>query len=704
MECPRCHVENKEDSHFCGNCAAPLGEREAERASLTQTLETTVHGLKAGDLIAGKYRVLGEIGRGGMGIVYKVEDTQLKRTAALKFLSPDSAAVPSREKRFVREAQTASALNHPNICTIYEVGEAEGNSYIAMEYVEGRPLDRVIPAGGLPQEDVLRFGCQIVEALAHAHESGVIHRDLKSANVVITPSGRAKVLDFGLAKRLVTDELGEVMRSQLSLTEEGVIAGTLPYLAPETLQGDPADARSDIWALGVVLYEMAAGKRPFEGRTGFELTSSILRDPPAPVPPRTPAGLRAVIRKCLEKDLEKRFQAVSEARAALEADVCARPPRAPGPSSRTRSRRGLWILAAVALAASGALVFKLIPRGGEKPEAAKDLAVLSTGARPSPIAEANEYFERGMFFAKAQFNMTSARKMLERALEIDPRFAEARAWYGFTFILEIDGGYSNDSSGLYKGEQELRRALKDDPDSARSYSALAALHFYQGRKDLIPGVAKRALSLNPNEIDAKNWLAGYHVMNGESASAKELLDQVLAADPLFFPARMNLGNILFMEGDIDGAIREQRKVLEQDPRNPYAAMSLARVHIDRNDIPAARRTLEDLPPDVQKSFAVRLTWALVLALEGKTKEALEKMDEESLKYGALAPIATSTVAEFYAILGESQKSLDWLERAVRNGDERDAWFRRDPLFAKIRVLPRFQQIIDSIDFRRRSRS
>ena len=520
---------------------------------------------------------------------------------------------------------------------------------------------------------------------------------------MITPAGRVKVLDFGLAKRLITEELGEAMRSHLSLTEEGVIAGTLPYLAPETLQGNPADARSDIWALGVVLYEMAAGTRPFEGRTGFELTSSILRDTPAPVPERTPAGLRAVIRKCLEKDLEKRFQTVSEVRSALEADVSVKNPRASGPSSIIRSRRGRWILAGVVLVVAGALIFKLTPRGGEKLEVAKDRSVLSTGARPSAIAEANEYFERGMLFLMAQFNLTGARKMLERALEIDPRFAEARAWYGFTFILEIDSGYSNDSSRLYKAEQELRRALQDDPDSAHSHSALAALHLYQGRKDLIPEEAHKALSLNPNEIDAKNWLSNYYAMNGEYAAAKELLDQVLKSDPLFFPARMNLGDILRLEGDLDGAIREQRKVLEQDPRNPLATISLARAYIDRNDIPGAHRTLEGLPPDEQQSFVVKLTWALVLVLEGKTKEALERMDEECLKYGALAPIATSTVAEFYAIMGDSQKSLDWLERAVRNGDERDAWFRRDPLLAKIRDLPRFQQIIDSIDFRRKSR-
>ena len=704
MECPKCHAENKEDSHFCSNCAMPLEKLEPEKALLTKTLEAPVYVLKAGSLIAGKYRILEEIGRGGMGIVYKAEDIQLKRTAALKFLSPDSTAIPSREKRFAQEAQTASALNHPNICTIYEVGETEGNSYIAMEYVDGRPLDRMIPPGGLPPEDVLRFGCQIVEAFEHAHERGVIHRDLKSANVVITPAGRVKVLDFGLAKRLITEELGVATRSQLSLTEEGVIAGTLPYLAPETLLGNPADARSDIWALGVVLYEMAAGTRPFQGRTGFELTSSILRDTPAPVPAQIPAGLRAVIRKCLEKDLEKRFQTVSEVRSALEADVFVKDPRSSGPSSIIRSRRGRWILAGVTLVVAGALIFKLAPGGGEKLEAAKDQPALSTGARPSTIAEANEYFERGMHFLMAQFNLTGARKMLERALEIDPRFAEARAWHGFTFILEIDGGYSNDSSWLYKAEQELRRALQDDPDSARSHSSLAALHFYQGRKDLIPEEAKKALSLNPNEIDAQIWLSNYYATNGEYALAKEFVNQVLAGDPLFFPARMMLGEILRMEGDIDGATRELGKILEQDPRNIYAASKLARAYIDRNDIPGARRTLENLSLDEQQGFEIRLTWALVLALEGKTKEALEKMDEESLKFGALAPWSTSVVAEFYAIIGDFQESLDWLERAVRNGDERDAWFRRDPLLAKIRDLPRFQQIIDSIDFRRKSRN
>ena len=662
--------------------------------------------LLAGIFFAGKYRILEEIGRGGMGIVYKAEDTQLKRTVALKLLSPASVVTPAGRKRLIQEARTASALNHPNICTIYEIGEDGGDSYIAMEYVEGRSLDRVIPSGGLPWAEGLHYGSQIADALEHAHECGIIHRDLKTANIMITPGGRAKILDFGLATRLSAEEIGEVTRSQSILSEEDAIAGTLSYLAPETLQGRPADAQSDIWALGAIFYEMAAGTRPFAGRTRFELTSAILRDAPAPLPDRIPASARAVIGGCLEKDLEKRFRAVCEVRAALEGEVRANDSLLTRPSRILRKRWGLWIPsgAILLMALALALIFKPAPRGGANLPAKKDAAVLSTGARPSPAAEANEYFEKGMFFLRAQFNLPSARKMLERALEIDPKFAEARGWYGFAFILEIDGGYSNDSIWLYKAEQELRQALQDDPGSARAHASLAALFFYQGRKELIPEEAQKALALNPAEVDAKIWWANCHMASGDYPAAKVLLHQILERDPLIFPARMSLGEIFRQEGDIDGAIIEQKKILEQDPRNVYAFQKLSRAYIDKNDLPAARRSLENLSPQDQQGFDIKLEWALLLALEGKTKTALEKMDDEVLKFGGLSVWSTSVVADVYSILGDSPKALDWLERAVRNGDERDGWFRRDPLLANVRNLPRFQQIIDSILFRRKTRS
>ncbi|MCI0402311.1 MAG: serine/threonine protein kinase [Acidobacteria bacterium] len=268
----------------------------------------------------GHYKILAPIGAGGMGEVYRAHDEQLDRDVAIKVLPASHFSDDTARARLLREARAAAALNHPHICTIHEVGEADGQAYIAMELVEGRPLAEVIPRGGLPVEQVLRYGSQIAGALAHAHERGIVHRDLKSGNVVITSDGRAKVLDFGLAKRLSQEELVEATtRSQESLTQPGAVLGTLPYMAPEQLRGQGADARSDVWALGVVLHEMAAGTRPFQGQTGYELSSAILSQPPRPLPAKVPVELRAVIECCLAKEPAQRYQRAGQARAALEA-------------------------------------------------------------------------------------------------------------------------------------------------------------------------------------------------------------------------------------------------------------------------------------------------------------------------------------------------------------------------------------------------
>ncbi|MGH9859821.1 MAG: protein kinase domain-containing protein, partial [Candidatus Acidiferrales bacterium] len=266
------------------------------------------------------YRILRKIGAGGMGEVYCAHDEQLDRDVALKVLPPGSFADENARARLLREARAAAGLNHPNICTVYEVGEAGGQAHIAMELIEGPCLSDRLQREGLPAVAVLRYGMQIADALAHAHERRVIHRDLKTANVVITQDDRIKVLDFGLAKRLAGEELSEATtQSHAPLTQAGTMVGTLAYMAPEQLRGQPADARSDIWSLGVVLHEMAAGVRPFAGRTGFELCSAILNQAPARLPAKTPLELRAVIERCLAKEPSQRYQRAGEVRAALEA-------------------------------------------------------------------------------------------------------------------------------------------------------------------------------------------------------------------------------------------------------------------------------------------------------------------------------------------------------------------------------------------------
>lgn len=276
--------------------------------------------------VLGHYRIERQLGAGGMGVVYSAYDTVLQRKVAIKVMGDRALVDKSARDLLLHEARTASSLNHPNICTIHEVGDSDGEAYIVMEQVEGQPLSSLVGTTGLPPDTVVRYGIQIADALDHAHRHGIVHRDLKSTNAVVTPEGRVKVLDFGLAARLLDTEIQEATSSKAPfLTESRMIVGTLPYLAPELLRGDPADARTDTWALGVLLYEMASGSYPFRGRTAFEMSSAILREPPAPLPASLPSNLSGVILHCLEKSPTARYQQASEVHSALESVHLSRP-------------------------------------------------------------------------------------------------------------------------------------------------------------------------------------------------------------------------------------------------------------------------------------------------------------------------------------------------------------------------------------------
>lgn len=267
----------------------------------------------------GRYRVVRKIGAGGMGEVYHAHDTQLDRDVALKLL-PSSLIPPvNAHERLLVEARSGSALNHPNICAVYDEGEIDGQVYIAMEYIEGQQLADVIPPGGLASDIVIAYGLQLADALAHAHDHRVIHGDLKTSNVLVTPDARVKLLDFGLAKRTSMYESTETTESTVTPIHRGKSGCTPAYAAPEVLAGSVADVRSDVWSFGVVLYEMAAGRRPFRGRTGSELTSEILHMSTPPLPGHTTSGLQSIVKRCLEKNSARRYGHVNEIRAALEA-------------------------------------------------------------------------------------------------------------------------------------------------------------------------------------------------------------------------------------------------------------------------------------------------------------------------------------------------------------------------------------------------
>ncbi len=259
----------------------------------------------------GLYEIVSPLGAGGMGEVYRATDSKLGRDVALKVLPAEMAGDHERLARFQREARALAQLDHPNIVTIYSVEESEGVHFLTMQLVEGLPLDRLIGQSGLPVEQIVEIAEALADALAAAHEKGIVHRDLKPANVMVTNEGRVKVLDFGLAKDIRSAEIGDVTLTFSGQTQAGVVMGTPAYMSPEQTSGQPLDHRTDIFSLGVLLYEISTGKRPFEGTSSAELISAILRDNPPPVSDirsDLPSDLARIVRRCLEKDPRHRIQ------------------------------------------------------------------------------------------------------------------------------------------------------------------------------------------------------------------------------------------------------------------------------------------------------------------------------------------------------------------------------------------------------------
>jgi Tol biopolymer transport system component len=337
--------------------------------------------LRSGDRV-GPFEIVAPLGAGGMGEVYRARDVRLERDIAIKMLhdSTDDRAAT----RLLREARAASNLNHPHVCHVYDVGESPHGPWIAMEYVPGEPLHKRIPPNGLPQETVVRLGGQIAEALGHAHQHGVIHRDLKTANCVWRTDGAIKVLDFGLAGWSADRIPNEVTREAASATG---LSGTPGYMPPEVIRGEPASERSDLWALGVVLYEMAAGRLPFEGATGYELASAILTAPPKPLPPALSDPFKAIVLRLLEKDPTERYGTAGEVAAALAMvrdGAGARADASMPVASRSRRRVGAVAALVAVLVAAGAVAAWWLAR--TRPIQLDEIELLSTfdGSHSAP--------------------------------------------------------------------------------------------------------------------------------------------------------------------------------------------------------------------------------------------------------------------------------------------------------------------------------
>ncbi|MEZ5312398.1 MAG: protein kinase [Thermoanaerobaculia bacterium] len=560
----------------------------------------------------GHYRILGKLGEGGMGVVYLAEDERLHRKVALKMLPPGFADDPLRLARFEREVKTVAALNHPSIITIYSVEEVDGLRFFTMEYLDGKTLSQLIPTGGMPLPDFLRIAVPLTEALAAAHAKGVQHRDLKPSNVMVSSEGRVKVLDFGLAK-LKEHERTEAFdfKPETTLTQAGLAIGTLAYMAPEQLRMNPTDQRSDIFSLGVVLYEMASGRAPFLGQSTAEVISSILRDQPDRLYEQeadVPQVLNGILRKCLEKEPDRRWQSAAELRDAI-ADVATEvtvrstsPTRRLSPGSRGASgfRRRATLVAAAAVAllvAGGWLLVRHRPGGSALASRAAVEAVPSLAVLPFlSISGEPEYIVDGMTdgligsLARFESVRVISRQSAMHYKGSKLRLPEIARELGVAFLVE--GSFARDGDRL----RVQARVVRADPEQQvwseqfeRTASDVFAL-----QNEVATGVA-RAVSgrLLPVEerrmaqtrkIDPQvyqDYLQGrFFVDQGNPESidkARLAFERAIAKDPTFAPAHAGLADVygwqayLFEEPFAYAAKMEAsaRRAIELDPELPY---------------------------------------------------------------------------------------------------------------------------------------
>ncbi|HSC28596.1 MAG TPA: protein kinase [Vicinamibacterales bacterium] len=530
------------------------------------------------------YRILDLLGRGGMGEVYLADDTKLGRRVAVKMLPPDVAGDRERRARFTREASVLASLNHPNIVTIHAVESVDRHDFIVMELVDGEPLDRVIARGGLRVEQLLALATEMADALAAAHDQGVIHRDLKPSNVMVTPDGHAKILDFGLARRARNLSDGSTLQETASeLTRAGTFLGTVPYMSPEQVQGGPVDARSDVFSFGVVLYEMAVGRPPFPGSTLAEITASILRDSPPPVDAvraDLPQGLARIVRRSVEKDPERRYQSAKEVRNELNdltkeiaAERVLASARAAPPAGTSRFRvsakLALGAVSLFALAAVWSVGRPVLERFRDPGRAAespiRSLAVLPFQAQMSGTEQ--EYLVEGMHDALVtDLSKISALRVISRTSVLRYRdttrpIPEIARELGVDAVVE---GSVLLAEGRVRVTAQLIRGATDTHVWADSYDrdlenvlrllseiagAIAReIHVVVTREEQDRLVSAPAASPEVQELYLKARFFTSSVQAGDLRKAIDLYRQAIDRDDMFAPAHAGLAQAELLTG------------------------------------------------------------------------------------------------------------------------------------------------------------
>jgi serine/threonine-protein kinase len=559
-----------------------------------------------------QFRITGKIGTGGMGEVWKAVDTRLGRGVALKVLPPETESDAHSRARLLHEARAASALNHPNIITIYEVGSDQGVDFIAMEYVDGETLRDRLQKGPLPARQVVEYGLQICDALEAAHSLGIVHRDLKPKNIMITPSARIKVLDFGLAKQDRTEPGPNDETSSMS-TEAGALAGSPAYMSPEQAAGDHVDARSDLFSLGIVMHEMLSGKLPFRGATNLEcLRSRLYERPTALAGPGMPPQLAEVVSKCLAREPEARYQTAGDLAADLRR-VSATPSRARMPSRR------------VALVAGVALVLV-----GAAAEWRRTTSTSSLGAKDRAAHASYEQARSILKRYDQPGNIDRAIEALNHAIHVSAKYAPAYTGLADAYLLR--NITAKDSQWVKLAVEYGQRAIALNPNLAAARVALGAAYLESGRRDEGAAELQRGLDLDPLSVAANIAMAKLKYRGGDISEAERLLHQAVKLGAGDWIPHAELGIFYYRTGRYPEASAAFEQARSRSPDNVRVLRNLIAVYtmLDRyaDAAAAAQQALE-----IEPTASLYTNVGTMLFYQGRYLDALPAF-QKAVELGA----------------------------------------------------------------------